>query len=91
MVALVATGLMNKHIADELSINAVTVTMHRSGASRSDYDSMPPYSAIIQYLRILVRKVRQKIEADPNDPHLLITESGVGYRLQNRLETSAAN
>lgn len=46
MVALVATGLMNKHIADELSINAVTVTMHRSGASRSDYDSMPPYSAI---------------------------------------------
>jgi two-component system, OmpR family, KDP operon response regulator KdpE len=45
----------------------------------------------IQYLRILVRKVRQKIETDPNDPRLLITESGVGYRLQNRLETSAAN
>jgi two-component system KDP operon response regulator KdpE len=44
----------------------------------------------IQYLRILVRKLRQKIEADPNDPRLLITESGVGYRLQNRLETSPA-
>jgi two-component system, OmpR family, KDP operon response regulator KdpE len=41
----------------------------------------------IQYLRILVRKLRQKIEADPNDPRLLITESGVGYRLQARLET----
>jgi two-component system, OmpR family, KDP operon response regulator KdpE len=40
----------------------------------------------IQYLRILVRKLRQKIEADPNDPHLLITESGVGYRLQARPE-----
>ena len=38
----------------------------------------------IQYLRILVRKLRQKIEADPNHPRLLITESGVGYRLQNR-------
>ncbi len=41
----------------------------------------------IQYLRILVRKLRQKIESDPNDPRLLITESGVGYRLQSRLES----
>ena len=44
----------------------------------------------IQYLRILVRKLRQKIESDPNDPRLLITESGVGYRLQNRIEASPA-
>ena len=44
----------------------------------------------IQYLRILVRKLRQKIETDPNHPRLLITESGVGYRLQSRLEASAA-
>jgi two-component system KDP operon response regulator KdpE len=40
----------------------------------------------IQYLRILVRKLRQKIETDPNDPRLLVTESGVGYRLQARHE-----
>jgi two-component system, OmpR family, KDP operon response regulator KdpE len=40
----------------------------------------------IQYLRILVRKLRQKIETDPNHPRLLITESGVGYRLQSRFE-----
>jgi two-component system KDP operon response regulator KdpE len=45
----------------------------------------------IQYLRILVRKVRQKIETDPNDPHLLITESGVGYRLKSRLEANSAD
>jgi two-component system, OmpR family, KDP operon response regulator KdpE len=45
----------------------------------------------IQYLRILVRKLRQKIEADPNHPRLLLTESGVGYRLENRLETSVAD
>jgi two-component system KDP operon response regulator KdpE len=45
----------------------------------------------IQYLRILVRKLRQKIETDPNNPHLLVTESGVGYRLQNRLEASLAD
>jgi two-component system, OmpR family, KDP operon response regulator KdpE len=44
----------------------------------------------IQYLRILVRKLRQKIEADPNQPRLVITESGVGYRLQNRLQPSTA-
>jgi two-component system, OmpR family, KDP operon response regulator KdpE len=44
----------------------------------------------IQYLRILVRKLRQKIEADPNHPRLLITESGVGYRLQSRLEPTPA-
>ena len=40
----------------------------------------------IQYLRILVRDLRQVIEPDPNRPRLLITESGVGYRLQSRIE-----
>jgi two-component system KDP operon response regulator KdpE len=45
----------------------------------------------IQYLRILVRKLRKKIETDPNAPRLLVTESGVGYRLQNRLEASLAD
>jgi two-component system, OmpR family, KDP operon response regulator KdpE len=44
----------------------------------------------IQYLRILVRKLRQKIETDPNRPRLLVTESGVGYRLSSRLEDLAA-
>jgi two-component system, OmpR family, KDP operon response regulator KdpE len=40
----------------------------------------------IQYLRILVRDLRQIIEPNPNRPQLLVTESGVGYRLQSRLE-----
>ena len=35
----------------------------------------------IQYLRILVRKLRQKIEVDPTHPLLIISELGVGYRL----------
>ncbi|MGC2774556.1 MAG: response regulator [Bradyrhizobium sp.] len=34
-----------------------------------------------QYLRIFVRKLRQKIEVDPNQPRILVTELGVGYRL----------
>ena len=35
----------------------------------------------IQYLRILVRKLRQKVEVDPTQPLLVVSESGVGYRL----------
>jgi two-component system KDP operon response regulator KdpE len=33
------------------------------------------------YLRIFVRKLRQKIETDPTRPCILVTELGVGYRL----------
>src|SRR5260221_3059902 len=36
----------------------------------------------VQYLRILVRKIRQKVEQDPSRPEILLSESGVGYRLQ---------
>lgn len=43
----------------------------------------------IQYLRVLVRKLRQKIETDPHNPRLLVAESGVGYRLQDQFETAA--
>jgi two-component system, OmpR family, KDP operon response regulator KdpE len=35
----------------------------------------------IQYLRILVRKLRQKVEIEPTQPRLIISESGIGYRL----------
>src|SRR6202051_4790446 len=45
----------------------------------------------IQYLRILLRKLWEEIETDPNRPRLLVTESGVGYRLQTRLEDIAAD
>ena len=36
----------------------------------------------VEYLRIAVRGLRQKIEADPAQPRLVINEPGVGYRLQ---------
>ena len=38
------------------------------------------------YLRILVRKIRQKIEADATRPEILLTELGVGYRLSSPRE-----
>ena len=34
------------------------------------------------YLRIYMSQLRQKLEADPTQPQYLLTESGVGYRLQ---------
>ncbi|HWB45423.1 MAG TPA: response regulator [Hyphomicrobiaceae bacterium] len=33
------------------------------------------------YIRILMRKLRKKIEADATQPRILVTELGVGYRL----------
>src|ERR1700748_3314567 len=35
-----------------------------------------------QYLRVYVRQLRQKIEADPEQPHYVLTETGIGYRLR---------
>jgi two-component system, OmpR family, KDP operon response regulator KdpE len=36
----------------------------------------------VQYLRIYVRALRQKIEDDPERPRYVLTETGVGYRLK---------
>ena len=36
----------------------------------------------MQYLRVYVRQLRRKIEADPERPQYLLTETGIGYRLR---------
>ena len=36
----------------------------------------------VQYLRVYVRQLRRKLETDPERPRHIVTESGVGYRLQ---------
>jgi two-component system, OmpR family, KDP operon response regulator KdpE len=41
----------------------------------------PGYINQSQYLRVFVAQIRKKIEDDPNNPKILLTESGVGYRL----------
>lgn len=41
----------------------------------------PAHSKDVQYLRVFVREVRSKIEADSAKPRYLLTELGVGYRL----------
>lgn len=35
----------------------------------------------VQYLRVYVRQLRQKIERNSEQPELILTEAGVGYRL----------
>jgi two-component system, OmpR family, KDP operon response regulator KdpE len=35
----------------------------------------------VEYLRLVVRNMRQKLEADPAAPRLIVNDLGVGYRL----------
>ena len=39
-----------------------------------------PYGDAQQYLRVHIRSLRRKLEADPVRPRLIVTEPGVGYR-----------
>jgi two-component system, OmpR family, KDP operon response regulator KdpE len=41
----------------------------------------PAQGDFTPYLRILVRRLRGKVEGDPAQPRLIVTELGVGYRL----------
>ena len=41
-----------------------------------------PASSDPQYLRVYIRQLRQKLVPDPERPHYLLTETGVGYRLR---------
>ncbi len=48
----------------------------------------PSHTEDAQYLRVLIRRLREKIEDDPADPKMIQTESGIGYRLLVAGETS---
>ncbi len=40
------------------------------------------YEDNIQYLRIYIGQLRQKIEPDPSKPQYILTEPGIGYRME---------
>jgi two-component system KDP operon response regulator KdpE len=42
----------------------------------------PEYVDELHYLRVYFAQLRQKLEDDPTLPKLILTEPGVGYRLQ---------
>lgn len=46
----------------------------------------PGFISQSQYLRVFIAQLRKKIEADPNRPEYILTESGVGYRFINKGE-----
>lgn len=39
------------------------------------------YERHIEYLRVVIRNIRQKMETDPARPAIIVNELGVGYRL----------
>ncbi len=42
----------------------------------------PAHTDNTQYLRVYVGQIREKIENDTSVPHLIVTEPGVGYRME---------
>jgi two-component system KDP operon response regulator KdpE len=64
-------------ILEQLAIHAGKVLTHKHLLREVWRDeSVDP-----QYLRVYVRQLRQKIEADPSAPRHVLTEPGIGYRL----------
>jgi len=43
---------------------------------RDDFDH-------VEYLRVYIGQLRKKIELDPNEPKIILTESGIGYRFRS--------
>ena len=41
----------------------------------------PAHSEDTQYLRVYVGQLRQKVEEHADDPRIILTESGIGYRI----------
>ncbi|HEX9321103.1 MAG TPA: response regulator [Xanthobacteraceae bacterium] len=41
----------------------------------------PAHTQDTQYLRVYVGHLRQKIEDNPDDPRIILTEPGIGYRI----------
>jgi two-component system KDP operon response regulator KdpE len=49
----------------------------------------PEYRDEIQYLRLYINYLRQKIEVDPAEPRYILTERGIGYRFADLRQDSA--
>jgi DNA-binding response OmpR family regulator len=59
-----------------LALNANRVILHRE-LLRAVWG--PEYGDETEYLRVYMRYLRQKLEADPSEPRYLLTQPGAGY------------
>ena len=65
------------------AICGFAVTLHRPGVALLALLAIVAFALVdAQYLRVYVRQLRQKIEADPERPEYILTETGIGYRLR---------
>jgi two-component system KDP operon response regulator KdpE len=48
------------------------------------------YREEVEYVRVYIRRLRRKIEDNPDDPYYILTERGVGYRFRSPREASAS-
>lgn len=46
----------------------------------------PAHTQDVAYLRVMIGQIRQKIERDPADPQIILTETGIGYRAVSRTD-----
>lgn len=47
----------------------------------------PDYGDQVDYLRVFIKNLRRKLEADPESPQYIATEPWVGYRLKGAVES----
>lgn len=61
-----------------LTLNAGKVVIHHQLLTKV---WGPKATDQTHYLRVYVARLREKLEDDPNNPQILITEPGIGYRI----------
>ena len=74
----IALTVTESHILGHLMKNAGRVVTHSSLAEAVWGDDYP---GVVDSLKVHIRRLREKIEADPSHPQLILTRTGVGYFL----------
>ena len=74
----IALTVTENHILGHLMKNAGHVVTHSSLAEAVWGDDYP---GATDSLKVHIRRLREKIEADPSQPQLILTRTGVGYLL----------
>ena len=89
--AFQAQGELPLFVSGDLVVDLVRRHVTRGGhevkLSPKEFDLLrevwgPAQADEVQYLRVFIRGLRHKLEPDPTRPTHILTELGVGYRLQ---------